>query len=152
MIKVYNFTHDSIAIESYSKDKGFTILDKRNGFESVGTIIDTPKVYINYLKLLNSYRDKWINTHYFDIGLLPASYAPEAIHSLVDISVIKVLNKYNIRPIGLPSVALLKGGKNSSIQDYWVSRSEIVEKTGYRGHELTFSIIDFLEKEMGDVW
>ena len=148
--KTYNFSLRQQ--DSYLCEDAEQIRDKRNNILSENTKIFDFRGYINYLKTLQSLSNKWVNYGYFDLGMVPLAMGPSHFQPHLMEFIKLYCPKKDITYYELPGVALMPGGFASGMKDIWVFREELCKEIGFKGNPLTFSVIDYIEKEVYDEW
>jgi hypothetical protein len=107
-------------------DKGAKVIfDRRNNIYCVAPTMDY-EMYYNYVMYLNSYHNEWVNTGYFDAGMVPYIMWP----SFMDASQVmehmrKLTRTIGIDLVSVPSVSFLKSTYISNAQDYWIFRDDL---------------------------
>lgn len=101
--------------------------DRRNNIYCVAPTMDY-EMYYNYVMYLNSCHNEWVNTGYFDAGMVPYMMWP----SFMDASPVmeqmrKLTRSVGVNLISVPSVALLKPTYISNGQDYWIFREDLYD-------------------------
>lgn len=144
----YNFKSEDY---NYYCDEAFNkvFTDKRNGFEVKRPTMDM-RCYLNYLQLLNSMRNKWVNFGYMDIGLIPLLIAPSFMQHTYLPNVISVCSNNNIPYIILPAVSFMRSRCEKVSDDLWIKRRFVMDYCGC-STMYSASTIQFIEEVFKDV-
>lgn len=149
-IKTYNFSLRES--DSYFGENSETIRDKRNNIISDNTDRFSFMAYVNYLKTLETKKAMWVKFGYFDLGMIPLAMGPSHFQPHL-IEFIKLYcSKKDITYYEMPGVSFMTGGFAGGMTDVWVFREELCKEIGFRGNPLTFSVIDYIEKEVYEGW
>ena len=129
MDMTYNFlpANDSSIIipEEYNK----LYVDGRNNIRCMGITADL-ECYINYIRLLNGLRDRWVGFGYLDLGMIPAAMGPSFMHRAVTEVMSKLLGIKGVRAYALPSVSFLCDSRRLGTKDIWVFREDAAKAMG----------------------
>lgn len=148
--KTYNFSLRSA--DGYHGEDAEQIRDKRNNILSEDTKRFDFGAYVNYLKTLQTLSNKWTNYGYFDLGMIPLAMGPSHFQPHLAEFIKIYCSKKDITYYELPGVSLLAGGFSGGTTDIWVFREELCKETNFGGNPLTFSVIDYIEKEVWEGW
>jgi hypothetical protein len=137
MNKTYNFveypTGNPVLPET--KYKG-TFRDARNGIICVNPTCDL-ECYINYIKLLNLYRDSWKSYGYLDLGMIPVVMGPSFLNDSLHELLSAKLSRQALKIYSMPPVSLMFDRCKIPIQDIWVFKEDAAEAMGIPEEEVT---------------
>lgn len=148
--KTYNFSLREQ--DGYYDDSAIQIRDKRNNFVSDNSHYQDFQGYVNYLKTLQTRAKHWVSYGYFDFGMIPLAMGPSHLQPhLLEFTKIYCARN-GITCYELPAAVLMPGGFSGGMKDIWVFRKEFCDEIGYTGNPLTYSIIDYIEREVKPSW
>lgn len=139
MIETFNFRMTDYDRKVPEVLHGKKIMDLRNGIVCKEPTLDF-ECYLNYLQLLNSMRDKWVNTGYLQLGMIPVIMAPQFMHNSFFETFLR-MNDVDIKFHTMQSVSLMKSNYITRDHDLWVFREDAARVVGTE----TINSIKFLE-------
>lgn len=112
--------------------------DVRNGIVCYNPTYDIP-CYVNYLNLLNDYRDRWRNFGYLDLGMMPLDMAPSFMQGAVSEAMSQIANLFRIPIYKMPAVSLMYDKPMLVGDDIWAFKADVAKVMGKTEHEVTLS-------------
>jgi hypothetical protein len=127
-VRIYN-QDDSADFAKWKNEmisKGAKVAyDRRNNIYCVAPTMDYD-MYYNYVMYLNTYHQDWVNTGYFDAGMVPYLMWPSFMDASPVIEQMKKLTStVGINIVSVPPVSLLKSSFVPTGQDYWIFRDDL---------------------------
>lgn len=116
-------------------------VDRRNNILCLEPTFDWD-CWINYINLLNSVRDKWVNTSYIDMGMVPLLMAPTFMNESMVKPVYNIVNQCGIRVYPTNPIPLMVEKTRSQTKDLWAFKSDVARVIGIPENKL--SVIDFI--------
>lgn len=105
------------------------INDKRTGIYCLSPTLDL-NMYLNYLKCLNSLKDRWTSYGYFDCGLVPYIWFPKFMDEDAYAEQLMIVPRtFNIPIVETKHAVTVMGSKSGLAfgKDVWMKRSSMFE-------------------------
>ena len=103
--------------------------DDRNGIQCYNPTYDWD-CYLNYVRLINERRDKWVNTGLVDLGMMPVLYAPSFMNDAIVDEMYRVVNNSGLKIFSTSAVPLLELSTRSQVRDLWAFKEDVARITG----------------------
>lgn len=138
MIRTRNFILISPNEEIDPEEEKTAMIDTRNNILCYSPSCDWD-CWVNYIELLNSLRDKWVNTSYLDMGMVPVFMAPTFMSDYLTKSVHAVFSALGIKPIPTKPLPLLQEKTKAQTLDFWAFKEDVAKVMGVAEKDLTMT-------------